>query len=528
MEIPVQERHVQEKHANTNEEFQRLQEKLLPIWTATHSSDSFPHTSVIVPSLSVDQDELSKVQGASFYEERLLFALIRLRNPNARLIYVTSQPVHPDVVDYYLQLLVGVPAAHAKRRLQMLCLYDASPRPLTEKVLERPRVLARLREWISEHQPAYLTCYNTTMLERRLALELQIPLNGVDPALLSLGTKSGSRQTFAAAHVPFPAGFENLHSEVDIVNALCQLAALRPGIRRAVVKINEGFSGEGNGVFTYPSARTDASAVQASLQQLEWSSNLENIDSFLRKYNSMGGIVEEMIEAEEVRSPSVQMRIRPDGDPVLVSSHEQVLGGKTGQVYLGCRFPARKEYRTLIQQQALRIGKLLSSKGVIGRFGIDFLLSRDGGGEWQSHALEINLRMGGTTPPFHALEFLTSGELNPETGIFHAPTGQEKFYSATDNLKSPAYRGLLPEDLFDIIIRNNIHYQPDSGTGVLFYMIGALSQYGKLGMTCIGNSPEQAGDLFQRTVALLDKETDSGDAAHGELGPLFDNTVRME
>ncbi len=231
-----------------------MQEQLQAIWTSVRDNDSFSHTSLIVPSLSVDQEELSKVQGASFYEERLLFALIRLRNPNARLIYVTSQPVHPDVVDYYLQLLVGVPAAHAKRRLQMLCLYDDSPRALTEKVLERPRVLKRLREWIAEHGPAYLTCYNTTLLERRLALELGIPLNGVDPLLLPLGTKSGSRQTFAAAGVPHPAGFEDLHSEDDIVDALCRLAELRPAIRRAVVKINEGFSGEGNGVFTYPEA----------------------------------------------------------------------------------------------------------------------------------------------------------------------------------------------------------------------------------------------------------------------------------
>jgi hypothetical protein len=514
--------------AAEDEQFRLLQQKLLPIWTATHDSDSFSHTSLIVPSLSVNQEELNKVPGASFYEERLLFALIRLRNPNARLIYVTSQPVHPDVVDYYLQLLVGVPAAHARRRLQMLCLYDASPRPLTAKVLERPRVLGRLREWIREHGPAYLTCYNTTMLERRLALELAIPLNGVDPALLPLGTKSGSRRTFAAAGVPHPAGFEDLHTEDEIAAALCRLAQLRPHIRRAVVKINEGFSGEGNGVFTYPQVKTDARLVSQCLQQLEWSSAQENIDSFLRKYNEMGGIVEEMIEAEEVRSPSVQMRICPDGRPLLISSHEQVLGGKTGQVYLGCRFPARQDYRLLIQQQALRIGAVLSQQGVIGRFGIDFLLTRSAGASWQSHALEINLRMGGTTPPFHALEFLTSGKLNPETGIFHAPTRQEKFYSATDNLKSPAYRGLLPEDLFDIIIRNNIHYQPDSGTGVLFYMIGALSQYGKLGMTCIGNSPEEASELFQRTVALLDRETDHGAAAHEELGPLFDNTVTME
>ena len=511
-----------------NDAFSQLKQKLQAIWTSVRDNDTFSHTSVIVPSLSVDQEELSKVQGASFYEERLLFALIRLRNPNARLIYVTSQPVHPDVVDYYLQLLVGVPAAHAKRRLQMVCLYDDSPRALTEKVLERPRVLKRLREWIAEHGPAYLTCYNTTMLERQLALELQVPLNGVDPLLLPLGTKSGSRQTFAEAEVPHPAGFEDLHSEDDIVDALCGLARQRPDIRRAVVKINEGFSGEGNGVFTYPEAKTDPDAVRQSLQALEWSSNQENIKSFLRKYRQMGGIVEEMIEADEVRSPSVQMRIHPDGTAALVSSHEQVLGGKTGQVYLGCRFPSREEYRLMIQEHALRIGEVLSRRGVIGRFGIDFLLTRSGGEPWQANALEINLRMGGTTPPFHALEFLTSGTLNTETGIFCAPTGQEKFYSATDNLKSPAYRGLLPEDLFDIIIRNKIQYQPDSGTGVLFYMIGALSQYGKLGMTCIGNSPEEADELFRRTVALLDRETDTGAHAHGELEPLFDNPVYME
>ena len=511
-----------------NDDFTQLQKKLLPIWSSVREDDTFGHTSLIVPSLSVDQEELSKVQGASFYEERLLFALIRLRNPNARLIYVTSQPVHPDVVDYYLQLLVGVPAAHARRRLQMLSVYDDSPRALTEKVLERPRVLERLRGWISEHGPAYLTCYNTTMLERRLALELGIPLNGVDPVLLHLGTKSGSRQTFAAAEVPHPSGFEELHSEQDIVDALCRLAEVRPEIRRAVVKINEGFSGEGNGVFQYPQSKTDKEAIRNNLYQLEWPSALETIGSFLRKYEQMGGIVEEMIEAEEVRSPSVQMRIQPDGEAILVSSHEQVLGGKTGQVYLGCQFPAREDYRTMIQEQAKRIGNVLSEKGVIGRFGIDFLLSRSADSDWQSHALEINLRMGGTTPPFHALEFLTSGELNPDTGIYHAPTGQEKFYSATDNLKSPAYRGLLPEDLFDIIISKKIHYQPDSGTGVLFYMIGALSQYGKLGMTCIGNTPEQASELFRRTVALLDRETETGSRDHGELEPLFDNPVNME
>ena len=94
---------------NDSERFAALKERLPEIWSALESDSDYEHTSVIVPSLSVNQEELSKVTGAAYYEERLLFALIRLRNPNARVIYVTSQPVHPDIIDYYLGLLEGVP-----------------------------------------------------------------------------------------------------------------------------------------------------------------------------------------------------------------------------------------------------------------------------------------------------------------------------------------------------------------------------------------------------------------------------------
>ncbi len=80
-----------------------------------------PHTSVVVPSLTLDQSELRKLPGASFYEERLLFLLIRLRNPRARLVYVTSQPVHPMILEYYFQFLAGIPASHARARLTLLC-----------------------------------------------------------------------------------------------------------------------------------------------------------------------------------------------------------------------------------------------------------------------------------------------------------------------------------------------------------------------------------------------------------------------
>lgn len=222
------------------------------------------------------------------------------------------------------------------------------------------------------------------------------------------------------------------------------------------------------------------------------------------------------------------MRIHPDGHTTIVSTHEQVLGGDTGQVYLGCRFPADDAYRTTLQDYGMRIGEALSAHGVIGRFGVDFLVSRNNDGPWETHAIEINLRMCGTTPPFHALEFLTGGRLDDASGLFKAPDGQLKFYTSTDNLKSPDYRGLLPEDLFDIVSSHGLHFSHASDTGVLFYMLGALSQYGKLGMTCIGDSPEQADEYFSKTIEILDKHTQERGNHPGKVMPLLDRHLLME
>ena len=88
-------------------EFEKLKPRLKEVWDSISMRDEEPHTSVVVPSLTLDQAELTKLDGASFYEERLLFLLIRLRNPRARVVFVTSQPVHPLVLEYYFQLLVG-------------------------------------------------------------------------------------------------------------------------------------------------------------------------------------------------------------------------------------------------------------------------------------------------------------------------------------------------------------------------------------------------------------------------------------
>ena len=123
------------------------------------------------------------------------------------------------------------------------------------------------------------------------------------------------------------------------------------------------------------------------------------------------------------------------------------------------------------------------------------------------------------------LQFLTGGRIDGQ-GEFHTRTGGRKFYRATDSLQSPSYRGLLPEDLIEILTQSDLHFQPQTETGVLFHMIGALSQHGKVGVTCIGDSREQADQLFQHTVEALDAAIEDPEADLDD--PIDAETVQME
>ncbi len=491
-------------------QFEQLKLRLGPVWNSMTQKDDEPATSVVVPSLSLDQAELRRLAGSSFYEERLLFLLIRLRNPRARMVYVTSQPVHPMILEYYFQFLAGIPTSHARSRLTLLCAYDDSPRSLTEKILERPRLLERIRQGIVDKDRAYLTVFNSTPMERKLAVLLGIPLNGVDPSLNHLGTKSGSRKVFKEAGVSLPFGFEDLRSESDIADSLHEMKKRDPALRRAVVKLNESFSGEGNAIYRYPED-SSRPAIEAGIGDLQFSMPTETSNVYLEKFARMGGIVEEFMDAEEKASPSVQLRNSPEGQVMLISTHDQLLGGPTGQIFLGCAFPADDQYRLGIQGAARSIGEVLARKGVVSRFAIDFLVHRNrGGNPWSIAALEINLRMGGTTHPFLALQFLTGGGLDESTGLFHSLSGQVKCYRATDNLKSEHYRGLLPEDVIEILTINRLHYSHATESGVLFHLIGAVSQHGKLGMTVIANSRTEVDNIYTHTLAVLDRETALG------------------
>jgi hypothetical protein len=496
--------------AEAEAKFDELQQKLVPLWKSIESFNQDEQTIVVVPSMTLDSEyEGSELQA---YEERFLFLLLLLRQPRARLIYVTSQTIHPNIIDYYLNLLPGVIASHARKRLFLVSPLDASHRPLSLKLLERPRLIEHIRSLIPDFNRAHLVPYNTTQMERDLALRLGIPMYGADPKFFPLGTKSGCRRIFAEEGVSHPLGIENLKSEDDVLDAIAAMRTRKPAMRQVLVKLNEGVSGEGNALVELtdlpaPSDSREREALGRRLREMQF--ELQGVDyaSYISKLEERGGIVEERIAGAEFRSPSVQLRVTPLGRVELLSTHDQVLGGPSGQSYLGCRFPADPAYAPAIMREAEKVGRRLAREGVIGRFALDFVTVRDAdSNEWHPYAIEINLRKGGTTHPFLTLQFLTDGTYDPVTGIFVTPRGQQKCFVASDHLHSPLYRAFTPDDLFDIVARHKLHFDGARQTGVVFHMMSALGDCGRLGLTAVGDSQAEADELYERVVRALDEE----------------------
>jgi hypothetical protein len=490
------------------ERFARLQQRLVPLWEAMRLNQP-GESIVVVPSVPTDGTATGAAVQA--LEERMLFLLLLLRKPRMRVIYVTGRPVPESVVEYYLALLPGVIPRQARARLHMVATHDGSARPLVEKLLERPRVLTEIRALIPDPARSHLVPYTTSTDERDLALMLGIPLYGANPIHLPFGTKTGCRRLFAEVGVAHPLGYEDVHETAQVIDSLARMRAAKPTVTNAIVKLNDGVAGRGNAVVDLsdlpaPGAPDEGAALARRVEEMAFEHPDVVLATYLAQFARDGGIVEERVTGVELRSPSVQLRVTPLGEVEILSTHDQLLGGPSGQTYLGCRFPADFAYARAISAEAAKIGARLAQEGVLGRFAVDFVVVRDRTGEWSAHAIELNLRKGGTTHPFLTLQFLTDGEYDAATALFVAPSGREKHLVATDHLEDDRLRGFSIDDLFDVVVRHRLHFDPARQSGVVFHMIGALSELGRVGLTAVGDSREQADALFRRAERVVHEE----------------------
>ena len=305
--------------------FEELQRTFAVRYPASDPLDLGEGTVVVLPSLSFPSAELRKIVGIGYYEERLLFLLLLLRRPGVKIIYLTSMPVEEAVVDYYLHFLPD--PAGARSRLHMLAAGDPAPRSLTAKLLDRPELLDRVRELCDGPGGAFVQPFNVTASEQALSERLGLPLYGPPAALAGLGSKSGSRRIARLAAVPVLDGAEDLRS-VEAVEAAARRLRARAAapVGAVVIKLNDGFSGQGNAV-------VDLAGLNGSLldSPVVFCAEEESWSSFAAKITEGGAVVEELLDVPGMVSPSVQLRILPGGMPLVLSTHSQVLGGPTAR-----------------------------------------------------------------------------------------------------------------------------------------------------------------------------------------------------
>ena len=483
------------------EQFAPIQATLPDLWKRLRDPRQ-PRFVIAVPSLSLDLDGLPLPGGLLHFEERMLYLFHLLGLPACRLWFHSSHLIPEEEVAYYLHFLRHVPFSHGRNRLKMMCLLDRSPQPLTAKLLQRPALLQRLRQEVKKQRNAYLTVYRSSELEMQLAVELGVPILGTDPRHEGLSRKDRARQLFESQGVSVPPARVGLTSLEDVAGALLSLiedgtiGVAQPNV---VIKQNEGVSGLGNrrlsvmpfwNLLVSPLEQHEKEARLGQALLRHWGD--QEGKAFWPRFERLGGLVEAQLEGESV---SVQLNLSPLGDVQVVGTHHERLD-KQGR-YIGASFPAPDKLAQSVLGPTGKVAEALVQLGVAGRVEVDFLVCPQA-----VYGLDINFRKSNTNASLRTLNLLAGGGYNPQDNRYREGSGGERYVYSSDWLEV-AGPASSPQDLIEVTTEAGLHYSTATHTGVIFHMLGGVSATRRVGVSCVGASPEEAEELYAESGRAL-------------------------
>jgi hypothetical protein len=468
--------------------FAALQEKLAHVLPMNTSGSVQEHVMIVLPSFSLGETALSHYgERVPALEHRYLNALTLLhRIESCHVIYVCTRAPAPEVIESYFAMIDPARRDDCRRRFSLLTIADQSYRPVASKLMDDPDMLERIKAIIAG-RPAFIEPWNVTANEVALALALGAPINGCAPELRRHGYKSAGRKLMHNAGVTVPFGIEDVRTLDDVIRSVATVRKARPGCAGVVVKHDDSVSGDGNAVLRFDEG------------EAFWRRKLDALPDWYVEDLKKGGCVEELISGSSFSSPSVQADVVPGGGVKVLATHEQVLGGDDGQVYMGCRFPAESAYAAQLAEQGAKAGQALAGLGFLGRFSVDFAVARNEGEPWRVYALEMNLRKGGTTHPYAAMRNLVAGQYDAKAGRWLADDGAQRCYVSSDNLVDAGWQGLDPGHLLDSFRSAGLLYDHRVRKGIVPHMLACLAIDGRFGVTAIGETAAEAQSYYDRT-----------------------------
>lgn len=465
-------------------------------------------TIVVMSSISIDPEDSENILGIAYYEMRALWEIFKALKPNINVIYLSSLPISNESIEHLLEI-ANVSWEQIKSRVNFINLHNSDPhKSLSDKLINCEKVIMQVKEMI-KNKNCYLIPFNTTDKEEYICKKLGLAMWGLHPKLTYLATKSGNKKVFKQAGVNFCEGICDIKSVKTLERKLKQLSSDYPMQYKFMLKLNNGVSGEGNALIELPKCYNEYNQLTPLEQKSLILKSIKSMHFFAPKMNFKkfeerlvhGSILELFIEGENMISPSCQGIIHPNGEVIILSTHEQVMN-QSGQTFLGSKFPANNVYRQKLTKETKKIGKVLAEKGVIGPFGVDFLLV-DNEERVNLYAIEINIRAGGTTHPYFLTKKITKATYDEDKAILKTKDGREIYYQSNDNVISDKLKSRSSKQFLNYMHERKLIYSDIDKNGVAFHLLDAIYPFGKVGFTAISTSRQGVQDLFKKTMSAI-------------------------
>jgi len=518
-----------------------------------------PRVIIHLGSISATKEQRESMPNLDVRQNCQLPRLCDVKEAGVDVLYVAPFPLNEDVTHYFSKVLEIGGVSEPQKRYKVVVPENHARLPasfsLTSMLLYSPKALKRILTFC-KGKPAYIVPGVIGPEERKLAVALNLPLLAPEPSVATLyTTKSGAKRIFAGASVNTPPGMHDLYDEPSLVQGLAQLMCTHLDVPRWVFKLDDEFGGRGIahidtatlGCYQELLRAHDrdpdgwgGEQLQAAVQErlveelraelpskvvinMRWL--YQSWRAFTVAFRRVGGVIEAS-PLETSSSPSVNMRIDPDGALRITSVHEQIFSSP--YTFVGAAFPQTAVPYPALREASLAIGRAAFERGILGHVGVDFVAFFDNDGQLRVWAVDLNLRLTHTAVTFGFFDFLVGGTFDVATGRYSVqPEGasgglQQRSYVMNEMFYHPQLPNTHHSAFFNLCRLKGVSFDLAERTGTVFNLMDSFAG-GVLGILTVGTSLLDSLRKFADCLDFMQKQV--GPATGGKPTGLTHETT---
>ncbi|XP_055365677.1 IQ motif-containing protein H isoform X2 [Betta splendens] len=541
---------------------------------AQHLATNWKHiqsskrTIIHIPSLGLSQRQRLNLRGFDILQNIQIGRLCDIKDENVEVIYVCSQHLEEDILQYYTRLLNGVShesdtettEVPVSRRFVVLTpealhYFPTHNMCLSTLLKYSPCTLTRIKNLIRGKQ-AYIVGGVTHADDLAVADELGVPVLGPEPGIARLySTKSGGRRMFTWAEVDVPPGQGGICSLNQLHETLAELMAQNLDVRRWLFKMDSERGARGTafcdtchlnchswalqearrcGPDLWNTRWVQESVLLRYLDEIpEWlacyarpakTSCYPNWTCFLKTFLRQGGVVEAYPPSDGVTCLTVDLLLEPGGEVTMLSCGDQLRGSCQLET-VGSTVPQTSVHPETLRSICMRVGRACVQRLIVGYVSLDLATFVNHiTMEQKVWATDLDITYSDQLAMTRMLLTVTGGALNFSSGCLEVPNpAMEKRWERHDAAEPPVIScyAVIGIHLFHTNLSMLYHYvflkmcrthgigfnrKRKQGTVFAFY---DYSDRCSLGMMTVSENLQGALVTFARNLSVIHQEISS-------------------